>query len=198
MIIGITGTLGAGKGTVVERLKEKGFNHYSARAFISREIERRGLPVNRDTMTSVGNDLRARHGPAYVFESLLREAKQAGGDTVLESLRTVGEIDALKAADGYLIAVDANPKIRYERVVLRGSETDTISFEQFLADEERESTSQDPGEQNLRKVAAMADATIRNDGTVEQLREKVDDCLAKLLTRLKNSGPARGGSRNER
>ena len=39
LIIGITGTLGAGKGTVVEYLVEKkGFDHYSVRAFLLKEI----------------------------------------------------------------------------------------------------------------------------------------------------------------
>ena len=58
--IGITGTLGAGKGTIVDYLvKSRGFEHYSVRAFITEEIKRRGLPVNRDSMTQVGNDLRA-------------------------------------------------------------------------------------------------------------------------------------------
>lgn len=180
MVIGITGTLGAGKGTAVERFKEKGFNHYSARAFISQGIKRRGLPVNRDTLTKVGNDLRAVHGPAYVFNSLLAEAKKAGGNAVIESLRTVGEVNTLKAAGGYLIAVDAAPKIRYERVVLRGSETDKISFEKFLSDEERESVSEDPGEQNLRKTVTMADFTIRNDGAIDELYKKVDEVLEKL------------------
>ena len=33
IIIGITGTLGAGKGTVVEYLKKKSFKHYSVRSF---------------------------------------------------------------------------------------------------------------------------------------------------------------------
>ena len=34
MIIGITGTLGAGKGTVVDFLKEKGFRHFSVRDYL--------------------------------------------------------------------------------------------------------------------------------------------------------------------
>jgi dephospho-CoA kinase len=177
IIIGVTGTLGAGKGMVVERLKAKGFKHYSARVFISEEIVRRGLPVNRDTMTEVGNNLRAKHGPAYVFESLITKAKKMAGKAIIESLRTVGEVNALKAAGGYLIAVDADPKIRYERVILRGSETDKISFDKFMADEERESQSNDPGVQNLRKVMAMADAAIVNDGTEEDLYKKVDAIL---------------------
>ena len=38
MIIGITGTLGAGKGAVVEFLKQKDFKHYSVRNFLIEEI----------------------------------------------------------------------------------------------------------------------------------------------------------------
>ncbi len=41
LIIGITGTLGAGKGTIVEYLeKEMGFDHLSVRDFITKEIEK--------------------------------------------------------------------------------------------------------------------------------------------------------------
>ncbi|MCX6713904.1 MAG: dephospho-CoA kinase, partial [Candidatus Vogelbacteria bacterium] len=64
MIIGITGTLGAGKGAVVDCLKIKGFKHYSVTAFITDEIIKRGLPVNRDKMVLVANDLRAQYGSA--------------------------------------------------------------------------------------------------------------------------------------
>ena len=56
-IIGITGTIGAGKGTIVDYLvKEKGYVHYSVREFLAEEVIKRGLEVNRDTLTEVGND----------------------------------------------------------------------------------------------------------------------------------------------
>ena len=39
-IVGITGTLGAGKGTVVEYLtQQKGFKHYSARGLLNQIID---------------------------------------------------------------------------------------------------------------------------------------------------------------
>ena len=77
--IGITGTLGAGKGTIVEYLqREKGFSHYSVRAFLTEEIKRRGLEVNRDTMTLVGNDLRAQHTPSWIVEQLYEQASASG------------------------------------------------------------------------------------------------------------------------
>lgn len=178
MLLGITGTLGAGKGKIVEYLKTKGFKHHSAREFITDEVVRRGLPVNRDTMTEVANNLRQENGPAYVLESLIQKAEKTGGKNVIESVRTVGEVDALKKKGGFLISIDADPKTRYARVVGRGSETDQVSFEKFLADEERESVSEDPGKQNLRHVANRADFHIQNDADLPTLYRQIDEILA--------------------
>ena len=90
-IIGITGTLGAGKGTIVDYLvQKKGYVHYSVRAFLSEEVKRRGLEVNRDTLTSVANDLRANNSPSYIAEQLYDRAYNNGKDAVIESIRTPG------------------------------------------------------------------------------------------------------------
>lgn len=177
-IIGITGTIGAGKGTVVEYLKSKSFHHYSAREFITREILARGLPVNRDSMAEVANDLRARHGSDYVAVSLYEEAERTGGDCVIESIRTVGEIEALRSKPDFrLFAVDADQAIRYQRIVARGSETDQIDFVTFQANEAREMDNRDPAKQNLRACIALADAVLKNDGTFEELFAQVDRAL---------------------
>src|SRR6185503_9278842 len=138
MIIGITGTLGAGKGTVVEYLKNKGFRHFSARSFFVEEFNKRGLPVSRDTMVEVANDLRAKNGPGYFTQEAMKRAGAEGGDVVIESIRSIGEAEYLKAHGAALWAVDADIQKRYERIALRASETDKISFEKFKADEEKE------------------------------------------------------------
>ena len=67
-IIGITGTLGAGKGTIVDYLiQHYGYRHYSVRGYLIEEAERRGLPLNRDTFVVVANDLRATHSPSFIY-----------------------------------------------------------------------------------------------------------------------------------
>ena len=63
LIVGITGTLGAGKGAVVDHLTSKhGFLHFSARAFLTEEVRARGLPLSRDSLVKVRSP--AGHAPS--------------------------------------------------------------------------------------------------------------------------------------
>jgi dephospho-CoA kinase len=186
MIIGITGTLAAGKGTIVEFLKEKDFKHYSARGFLIKEIEKRGMPVNRDSMLIVANDLRAKYSSSYIAEQLYTMAKNDGGNCVLESLRTPGEIYALKEKDEfYLFAVDADKKLRYNRAMLRSNESDNVTFEKFILQEEKETTSNNPSNSNVRKCIELADYKFENNGTLEELKNKVEKVLEEINSKKK-------------
>jgi len=178
MIIGITGTIGAGKGTVAEHLQEKGFTHFSVRDFLREELTARGLEHNRDNMVVVANELRKNFGPAYIMEKLYAKAEVQGGNAVIESIRTSGEVDYLKSkADFILLAVDADRQVRYGRVLLRGSSTDTITFEKFSEQEELESQGSDPWIQNLPNCIARADIVLSNNGTIPELYAQVDAYL---------------------
>lgn len=179
MIIGITGTIGAGKGTIVEYLiKEKNFNHFSVRGFITEEIKKRSMPVNRDSMVVVANDLRAKNSPSYIVDRLFEKAREAGGNSVIESIRTPGEVESLKKKGNFwLFAVDCDPVIRFNRIKARASETDQVDFETFLENEKREMETEDPNKQNLKRCIKMADFVFDNSGTVKVLYEKVADTL---------------------
>jgi dCMP deaminase len=174
MIIGLTGSLAAGKGVVSDFLKEKGFAYYSVREFLTREIKQRGLEVNRDNMVLVANQLRKMNSPSYLVEKLYEEAKKENTECVIESLRTPGEINELKKkGDFILLAIDANQGIRYMRSQSRKSETDKISFEKFKSDEEREMFSTDPNKQNISECIKLADFKIDNNGTLKELNSKL-------------------------
>jgi dephospho-CoA kinase len=178
-IVGITGTLGAGKGTIVEYLvSEKGFRHYSVRQYLTEIIEKRGLPVNRDSMVIAANRIRAEQNPAFIIRELYKKAEIVGKDAVIESIRTPGEVKFLRQQGNFiLLAVDADPKTRYERIIKRKSSTDDIDFKTFIEDEEREMTSNDPNNQNIRKCFELADIILTNNGSIKDLYSQVETRL---------------------
>ncbi len=92
-----------------------------------------------------------------------------------ESVRTIGELETLRSAapQTILLAIEADPKIRYERLVKRGSTTDHITFEKFLQDEIRENY--------IASCIALADYKLTNDGDLNDFYSKIDEVLLKIL-----------------
>jgi dephospho-CoA kinase len=177
MIIGITGTLGAGKGTIVDYfVNNHGFKHFSVRKYLSDKLNELGLPIDRGNLVDLGNRLRADNHPAYIVEQLCLLAKESGGNCVIESIRTPSEVRFLKRFSFYLLAVDADVRVRYDRIVGRGSGTDRVSFDEFVADEKREMGSSDPNKQNIGECIRLADMIFYNNGSVGDLHGQLD-CL---------------------
>jgi len=186
VMFGITGTNGAGKGTVVEYLeKEKNFEHFWVTGLIIEEIVKRNMPVNRDSMIVVANDLRSKFGSGYFVEELLKRAKKSENNIIIESIRTLGEVEKLKESGGILLAVDADQETRYKRNVKRGGNKDNVTFEEFVEQERKEMGSDDPNKQNLSACKKAADFIIQNDNTIEELNEKIEKIL-KIIQKNEN------------
>lgn len=183
MLLGITGTDGAGKGAVADYLvKEKGFVHCSARAIWEDEFAKRGMESNRANMRLVANELRSKHGNDFLITYYLKKIeKEQIKNAVIESIRTTAEVDTLHKNGGVLIAVDADQYLRYDRIQERKSSSDQISFEEFVAHEKLESDDPDPNGMQKAKVMEMADHTILNEGTLEELHQKIEAVLVKLV-----------------
>ena len=183
MIIGITGTDGAGKGAVVNILiKQYGFLHVSSREQINAEVELRGLAATRANLRLVANDMRKQHGNGVLVERALEVARrQQAAHTVIESIRAMAEVETLHAAGGVLWAVDADPKERYRRITGRGSESDKVTYEEFLAHEKIEMNDPDPNGMQKAAVMAAADVTIQNDGSIRDLKEQISGLLSDII-----------------
>ena len=182
MIIGITGTDGGGKGTVVDYLvTKKLFDHYSASGFIAKEVTRQGLVITRNQLRLTGNELRGKHGDDVLVALALKEIHAHDKkNVIIESIRATAEADTLKQHGGILLAVDADPHLRYERVQMRRSEKDQVTFEEFLAHEELERNDPDPHGMQKAAVLEMSDFVIKNDGTLEELHAQIEDFLTRF------------------
>lgn len=181
VITGITGTLGAGKGTVVEYLvKRKKFKHYSVSGFLKEELAKKGIKINRPNLQDIGNELRKKFGPAYITKKLFKKAKKGNVNAIIESIRNPKEAEFIKTHNGFLLAVTANQKTRYKRIKSRAGEKDNVTYKEFKKQEEKELQNSDPNAQNLSKCILMADYKFDNNSTIKCLYEKVEKVISKI------------------
>ena len=174
-LIGLTGTNGAGKGEAAAYLRNKGYACLSLSDALREELAARGLPASRDNLIAVGNELRARFGPDVLA---LRTMVKVLGPTVIDSIRNPSEVEYLRRQEGFiLIAVDAPIEIRFARAQARGRDESAATLDEFRAKEAVEMDGSETGQQ-LARCMAMADRSIQNDGTIEELWRKVEECLS--------------------
>lgn len=184
MIIWITWTLWAGKWTISDYLIEKKwFKHYSVSGYITKEIEKKWLEINRDTMYQIWRDLKQKFWADFIVKELYTIAKKEWNNAIIESIRSPWEVDGLRElSDFKLISVDADIQNRYDRIKLRGSVKDNIDFQTFVSNNERErdSDSTDPTKINLSKCIKLSDFNINNDWSFDNLYKQLNEILEKL------------------
>jgi len=191
-IYGVAGTNASGKDTVMELLEEYGFVHFNTSNALRRishavfkSTERGG---NEAPMGVVGNAFRTAYPGGMVDVGLLDWLVQAGAmpeelrprGLVIGSIRGTGEAKRLKEAGGKLIVTDADPKLRYERIMGRKRADDKVSFEEFMEHEEADMApgQTDPTKFGMAAVMEMADikiVTTSND--LDAFRAKVLETL---------------------
>lgn len=172
-LIGIAGTNGSGKDTAGHILAvDYGYLFISVTEILRRECERRGLPVQRENLRKISAEWRRDHGLGVLVDKAVAqyEASKANYKGVaIASLRNHGEADRVHEMGGTVIWLDADIKLRYQRVqknlLLRDRlSEDTKTFEQFRAEEEAEmKSSGDATTLDMAKVKQKADIIVKND-----------------------------------
>ncbi len=182
MLIGLTGTNGAGKTEVANYLRDRGFEYHSLSDEIREEIRSRGLDISREVLIAVGNELRSRYGPGVLAERILRRL-DPHHNYVIDSIRNPTEVEVLRTRKDFrLLCIDAAVRLRFERSRQRGREAAPQTLEQFLAEESKELDSQDPASQQLTATRRLADVTVTNDGTITELHGQLDLILLSLMS----------------
>lgn len=177
-IYGVAGTNGSGKDSLMDLLVEYGFlmfNTSNSLRQISQAVfnstDRGG---NDSPMGRLGNAFRVAYPGGMVELGLLDwwlraavlpdDLKPKG--LVIGSIRGTGEVQRLKEFGGQLIVVDADPRIRYDRLTSRGRADDGITFEQFVEKESGDMAvgETDPTKFGMAAVINAADIRIVNNG----------------------------------
>ncbi|MCK9595866.1 dephospho-CoA kinase [Candidatus Pacearchaeota archaeon] len=176
MYIGLTGSVAAGKGAVADFLKEKGFEYISLSNELRGIAKERNIEITRKNLQDLGNQLREEQG-AGVLALLVhhRIINDKYNKAIIDGIRNPYEVEELRKLDNfYLISIDAPREKRFERMLLRNRESDPKTFEEFLAVDARDKgIGEKETGQGVAKCMAMANYSIINNGTLEELNEQI-------------------------
>lgn len=188
-IIGIAGTNGSGKDTVGHMLAERrNYLFVSLTDMLREEAKRRNQPVERSVLRTISAQWRRESDLGVLIDkakNFFEAQNQAYDGLVVASLRNPGEADRVHELGGTVIWVDADPRVRYDRIqankaIRERAEEDERTFEQFLSDEAAEMTqSGDVATLNMNAVKDRADMTLMNDGNdIDVFKDEAEKVLA--------------------
>ena len=183
LIIGLTGRNASGKGAIATFLKKKSFQYHSLSDTLRKELTKKGQKETRDNLVLIGNELRYSGGPGVLADMMIKNLLSPENH-IVDSIRNPFEVNSLRRIYNnhrfYLIAVDATPEIRFERLKLRDRVGDISSWKEFIEQELLEEESADVHEQQLLKTIQKADFIVDNSGTIKDLESSIAGILDKL------------------
>lgn len=188
MIIGLTGRNAAGKGETAAFLQSKGFSYYSLSDVIRDAIRAEGRELTRENLIEKGRALRSRNGTGYLAREILNRL-EPDQNYVIDSFRHPDEVAVFRKNPSFvLVAVQADPVVRFQRIRKRGRENDPQDFRTFIRLEEIEASSATSEGQNLSATEELADFVIQNNESREELHEKLADLFQRLSVNMKRPG----------
>lgn len=180
IIIGLVGPIACGKEAAKKYISQK-YNSKDCKFSTSlRDVVRRlSIEESRENLQKISTVLRGAFGEDLLAKVIASDASKLDSDIVIaDGVRRMEDIKYLKELPNfYLIKVDADPKIRYERMRSRNENSGDSekSFEQFMKDHENEA------EKEIPTVMAYAKIGIENNGTIEDLYSQVDKIITEIL-----------------
>ena len=177
-VVSIVGMAGAGKSEVARVFEKHGFERVRFGDITDEEIKNRGLELNEENERYVRQQLRKEHGmAAYAKLNLPRiDSSLKSSDVVVDGLYSWEEYTLLKECYDErfsTVAVWAPPATRHERLANRVARPLTPE----------EAASRDRAEiENSNKGGpiAMADFTIINEASLEELERETERVLSML------------------
>ena len=177
-VVSIVGMAGSGKSEVAKLFQENGFVTVRFGDVTDEEVKKRGLELTEENEHYVRALLRKEHGmDAYAKLNLPRiEAALKHSNVVIDGLYSWEEYTFLKnyCGDGfYLVAVWASPRTRHARLATRSSRR--LTPEEAVSRDWEEIVDINKG-----GPIAMADFTILNESSLNDLKKEVERIISRL------------------
>lgn len=176
MIIGLTGPLASGKGTITKYLAEK---YYAKAVKFSQPlrdmIHRCYVKETRNAMSELAQLMRKEYGNDILVRTLIQDLEKMDVPVaVFDGIRYEDEYKALRERKDFVLwAIDADDKKRYERLVSRGENDGdaALTFEAFKKQHELAT------EQMIPELMKKADVMIDNNESLEELYKRIDEIM---------------------
>jgi dephospho-CoA kinase len=180
-VIGAVGRIGSGKDTAIKYISKKCSIQILSIGDIAREMAKNaGLSATRESLQKITENCYKKYGRTYFIEETIRRIERANCPRMLiTGIRAPTDVTTLRKRfldDFVLICVRADERKRFQRLLSRREPRDPKTWQQFLE--------QDRTEEKifqLDEACRLADYRIDNDGTVEELHQKIDEIIMKTL-----------------
>jgi dephospho-CoA kinase len=177
-VISVVGMAGAGKSEAARVFEENGYIKIRFGDITDEEIKKRGLVQNEKNERYIREDLREKYGmDIYAQQNLPKiESALKQSDVVIDGLYSWEEYKFLKdyyKDNLHMVAVYASPRTRHMRLTTRVNRA--LSSEEAIGRDREEIEDINKG-----GPIAMADFTIINESSLENLRGEVNKVISKL------------------
>ncbi len=168
IIVCLTGMPGAGKSTIADGLRLRGYAAVSMGDAVREEARKRDLEPTRANLGRIMLELRETNGPGAVADLVGRGiARSASGVVLVDGVRSNDEVRSLsKFGSPRVLAVHASTDTRFEYLQARGRPDDPQTRTHF---EERDAREMSVG---IGDSIALSDYALSNTGLTR--RELVD------------------------
>jgi dephospho-CoA kinase len=189
-IVAIVGLCGAGKSEVADFFVAHGFAYIRFGQITLDEVKRRGLEPKEENERPIREEFRKKHGMAAFailnmpkIDEFLSQKK----NVLADGLYSWSEYKELKKKYGdalVVIAVYASPQTRYARLEDRRTRYSNDPNMKYRSFSRAQAQARDVAEiENIEKAGpiVMANFTIVNEGTIEDLNKQTEDIYNKIL-----------------
>ena len=166
LIVCLTGMPGAGKSTIANGLKSKGFDVINMGDAVRAEAKKRNLEQTGENLGKLMLELREKNGLGAIAELITEQITASNAFVVvIDGIRSNAEIDVLrKIGTVKLLAIHASTNTRYNFLTKRGRSDDPQNIDTF---NERDTREIGVGVSNS---IALADESVSNNNmTINEL-----------------------------
>jgi len=169
---------GAGKSTIVSKLKEQGYETFSLGDGVRAEAKKQNLEPTGKNLGKLMLELREKNGPGAIAELLKSSIQNSTHEIIIiDGIRSIHEINVLKQTGNVkLLAVIASSDTRFLFLSERKRSDDPLTRDKF---EERDNREIGVG---LQEIIQLADESIENNKvTIEQMVDSATKIFQKWI-----------------